>query len=116
MRTQGLAPVYEEILTILQDPGSHWRIRGVSKTPMGDCSRNPTIEEFWALIHGGFRRDDPDILRIRGWALSDYLQLLDEVDDDHRLSYDWLRLDGGLLAQGRRRKSAVSGTSVLAPE
>jgi hypothetical protein len=34
--------------------------------------RDLFIKEFWALTYEGLRRDDSDILRLRGWALSDY--------------------------------------------
>jgi hypothetical protein len=78
--------------------------------------RDLIIEEFLSLIYGGFKRDDPDILRIRGWAFSDCLGLLDEREDDYRPSFDQLRLYGGLLGQRKRRKSAAAGLSVLAPE
>jgi hypothetical protein len=47
---------------------------------------------------------------------SDYLNLLDEREDDHSQSFDQLRLEGGLLGQGKRRNSAALGLSVLARE
>jgi hypothetical protein len=49
------------------------------------------VEEFRTPIYNGFRRDEPDILRARGWAPTDYLRLLDEVKVDNKPTHRGLQ-------------------------
>jgi hypothetical protein len=47
--------------------------------------REKAIELFWISVYNGVFRNDSDILKLRGHALEQYLQLRDEVEErmDH---------------------------------
>jgi hypothetical protein len=41
------------------------------------------VEEFWISVYNGSQSYDPDLLRMKGWDLAEYLQLLNEIHDEN---------------------------------
>jgi hypothetical protein len=66
---------------------------------------------------GGIRdKADPDLLQAKGWALGEYLYLLDEMDDEERTPQNSAPALVNLWRHWKHRSSAVLGMGGLAPQ
>jgi hypothetical protein len=72
------------------------------------------MESFWISGYNGFYHPDYDLLERRGWALSEHLHLLDEIEEESPQVGPELGV--GPWRQWKHRSSAVSGMGGLAPE
>jgi hypothetical protein len=79
--------------------------------------RGKAIEEFWISVYHGSQYYDPDYLRMKGWDLAEYLDVLDEIHaEDSSCSFQVItpaRMN--FWRQWKHRISVVSAIGGLEP-
>jgi predicted nucleotidyltransferase len=99
--------------------GEDWRfanhVRRIRDMVPGRA-RDKANETFRISVYNGHSlSNDPDFLRARSWAITEYTQLLDEEREDEDSSQSEIHVEMSLWEQDKRRSSAVSGMGDLAP-
>jgi hypothetical protein len=73
--------------------------------------RSRTLEDFWISAYSGNFVGEEMVFQLRGFALAEYLGLLDELYYEGSWTEDELGREDSPLRETRHRRSAVAGMS-----